>query len=71
MTERQKEVARLLVSGLSTKEAAAKLQTSAKNVEYHRRKIYQLWHVNNPITLLRALIGAGVIDFQSWLCGEI
>ena len=40
LTERERAVARLVASGLTNQEAAARLYISAKTVEYHLAKIY-------------------------------
>ncbi|MGA2489926.1 MAG: response regulator transcription factor [Anaerolineales bacterium] len=47
LTERQTEVLRLVASGLTYKEAAARLMLSDHTVRYHMSEIMQLLHLEN------------------------
>ncbi len=47
LTERELEVLKLIVAGLTKKEVAARMQLSQHTVDTHLRNIYQKLHVNN------------------------
>lgn len=47
LSEREKEVLRLLILGGTNKEIARKLNIAEKTVKNHLSKIYQTFHVNN------------------------
>ena len=47
LTERQTEVLRLVASGLTYKEVAARLALSDHTVRYHMSEIMQLLHLEN------------------------
>lgn len=47
LTERELEVLRLIVAGLTKKEVAVRMELSQHTVDTHLRNIYQKLHVNN------------------------
>ena len=61
---RRGEVLAGMWAGKGTKEIAADLGISPKTVEYHRAQLYRLFKVNNPVTLCRRGLEAGVIRLE-------
>jgi DNA-binding NarL/FixJ family response regulator len=61
LTERQKEVLRLVAQGLSTKQIAARLGLSAKTVEAHRGAITERLGIRDIAGLVRFAIRVGLI----------
>jgi DNA-binding NarL/FixJ family response regulator len=53
LTARQRDVLRLIVEGLTTKEIAQRLQRSVKTIEAHRRQMMQRLGVHNVAELVR------------------
>ena len=49
-------------AGKGTKEIGAELGLSPKTVEYHRAKLYQVFGVNDPVSLCRRAIVVGLIN---------
>ena len=62
LTEREKEIIRLIADGLSTTEIAEKLFLSALTVETHRKNIFTKLGVNKVATLVRYAVEAGLLD---------
>ncbi len=64
LTEREKEVFRLLAAGLSTKEVAFELNLSIHTAHTHRRNVLRKLNLNNVAQLIRLSIqiGAARID---------
>jgi DNA-binding NarL/FixJ family response regulator len=60
LTNRQKEVLRLLASGLSHKQIAAKLNLSVKTIDDHRAKIMAKLNINNLPGLVKYAIRTGL-----------
>ncbi|MCC7387720.1 MAG: helix-turn-helix transcriptional regulator [Phycisphaerales bacterium] len=54
MTPRELEVVRLVMLGLSCREAAARLGRSPRTIENHIRSVYRKWEVRNRVELMRA-----------------
>ncbi len=52
-------------AGKGTKEIAADLGLSAKTVEYHRARLYQVFGVSDLVSLCRRAIAVGLIDAKS------
>ncbi|MEU8615993.1 helix-turn-helix transcriptional regulator, partial [Actinoplanes sp. NPDC048791] len=62
LSEREREVAALVLEGLTYKQVAERLYLSAKTVEHHMARIRQRLGVTDRqalLTRLRALIGTG------------
>lgn len=59
LTARELDVVRLILSGHSNKEAAAKLKLSAETVKVHRRNVYRKLDVNSQSELFSLLFLAG------------
>jgi len=60
LTPREREVLQLLAEGLTTREAAYKLEVSLKTIETHRRKIMGKLHVQNVTDLIKYAIREGL-----------
>ena len=61
---RREEVLRCMWAGRCTKEIAAELGISPKTVEYHRTKLYQLFGVQDPVSLCRRAVEAGLLKAE-------
>lgn len=66
LSDRERQVLRLIVEGLSNKEIADKLYLSSKTVENHRARIMAKLEVHDVIGLVKYAIGAGLVDPDSW-----
>jgi DNA-binding NarL/FixJ family response regulator len=64
LTPREREVAGLLVEGLSLKETADRLCVSAKTIENHSMRLRKKLGVHGRISLLRLAIRAGWVRFD-------
>ena len=62
LTQREKEIVALLAIGLSSKEAAAKLDISTRTIETHRLNIYRKLRLSNIADLVRYAIREDVIE---------
>ncbi|MEX2045045.1 MAG: response regulator transcription factor [Opitutus sp.] len=62
LTERQKEIARLVAGGRMSKEIANRLNLSLRTVEKHREHIMHKIGVRDVASLTRWCIRAGVVD---------
>jgi DNA-binding NarL/FixJ family response regulator len=58
---RREEVLRYIWAGMGTKEIGAELGISPKTVEYHRAQLYRVFGVQDPVSLCRRAIEAGLI----------
>jgi len=65
LTTRQREVVRLVASGLSTKEIATTLLLSEKTVTNHRTRIMERLGVHDVAGLTRYAISQGLVDAES------
>ena len=61
---RREEVLRCMWAGRGTKEIAAELGISPRTVDYHRAKLYQLFGVQDPVSLCRRAVEAGLIKLE-------
>ena len=62
LTEREKQIARFIAKGRSSKEIGASLNISLKTVEFHRKAIIAKLGVKGTDGLVRYAISAGLID---------
>jgi DNA-binding NarL/FixJ family response regulator len=62
--KRREDVLRCMWDGRGTKEIAAELGISPKTVEYHRAKLYQLFGVQDPVSLCRRAVVAGFLQSE-------
>jgi DNA-binding NarL/FixJ family response regulator len=60
LSEKQREVLRLLAGGASAKEAAATLQLSVKTVEYHKYKAMKQLRIKTSAGLVRYALQTGI-----------
>lgn len=61
LTDREREVLRLVVRGLTKKEVAAELALSRHTVDSHLRNIYQKLHVHNRAGAVATAIREGLV----------
>jgi DNA-binding NarL/FixJ family response regulator len=62
LTERQREIVRLVASGKSTKEIASALDLAEKTVTNHRARVMERLGVHDVAGLTRYAIAAGLVD---------
>ncbi|GAB2618264.1 response regulator transcription factor [Novilysobacter erysipheiresistens] len=62
LTPREREVFHLIAEGLTTKEIASKLGTSAKTAENHRSRVLGKLGVRNTAELVRYALRRGLLD---------
>ena len=58
---RREEVLRGMWAGKGVKEIGGDLGISPKTVEYHRAKLYQVFRVQDPVSLCRRALHVGLI----------
>jgi DNA-binding CsgD family transcriptional regulator len=61
LTDRQREILRLIAQGQNTKNIAASLDLSPKTVEYHRAKLMDALKLHDVAGLVRFAISTGLI----------
>jgi DNA-binding NarL/FixJ family response regulator len=61
LTDRETEVLRLVVKGMTKKEVATELDLSRHTVDSHLRNIYQKLHVNNRAGAVAAALREGLV----------
>ncbi len=62
LTEREKEVLKLIAEGKSTKQIAAHLNVSSKTIESHRRQVMAKLNIRNVADLTKYSIREGLIS---------
>jgi DNA-binding NarL/FixJ family response regulator len=62
LTDREKEILKLLVEGLSYKEIGAKLYISTRTVETHKNNIAEKLELNTKVELVKYAIKNGLAD---------
>ena len=62
LTEREREVLRLVAEGLSTKEIAAQLDISARTVETHRANLMRKLDLQSVALLTQFAIREGLVE---------
>ncbi len=65
LSERQREILKLMVAGKSTKEIAYFLHVSAKTVETHRARLMQRLDIRDVPGLVVYAIRHGLIDIDA------
>jgi DNA-binding NarL/FixJ family response regulator len=66
LTDRERQILRLVVEGYSNKKIAEKLCVSAKTVENHRAHIMAKLDRHDVIGLVKYAIATGLVDPESW-----
>lgn len=66
LTDRERQLLRLIVEGLSNREIADKLCLSQKTVENHRANIMRKLGRHDVIGLVKYAIASGLVDPDSW-----
>jgi len=61
LTERQRQVLKLLVEGQSMKEVASALNVSARTVAFHKYRIMQHLHATSTAALIRIAVREGLV----------
>lgn len=64
LTPRQKEILKLVASGMTTKEIASSLFISIKTVETHRGQLMERLNIHDLAGLIRYAIRIGLIDLE-------
>lgn len=64
LTDRQREILKLISEGCSTKEIAARLSVSAKTVETHRAQLMDRLQIRNIPGLVKFAIRRGLVDLE-------
>lgn len=62
LTPRQREILQLLAEGLSAKEVAAKLEISARTVEFHKYQMMETLELQNSAELVHFAIRQGIVS---------
>ncbi len=62
LTQRERQVLRLLAGGMSTRDTAARLTISPKTVETHRVRIYAKLGCKSAVELTRIAVRTGLIE---------
>ena len=62
LTEREREVIRLMCEGLTAKEIAGRMNISAKTVEFHRQQIKRRIGVRGIAGIVRYAVRNGIIE---------
>ena len=65
LTERQREILKLIAEGLTTREIAGRLRVSAKTVETHRAQLMDRLNIRNVPGLVKLAIRKGLVDVES------
>jgi DNA-binding NarL/FixJ family response regulator len=66
LSDRERQILRLIVDGLSNKDIANKLFLSPKTVENHRARIMSKLDRHDVIGLVKYAIASGLVDPDSW-----
>ena len=66
VTEREGQILRLIVDGLTNRQIAEKLCISPKTVENHRTNIMAKLGLHDVIDMVKYAISSGLIDLDSW-----
>ena len=67
LSDREKQVFRLLVEGNSTAQVSGILCVSIKTAEKHRTNINKKLGISNPVEMVKYAVRTGLIDPENWL----
>ena len=67
LSDRERQVFRMLACGKTNKEIALELGISRKTVETYHARLYQKLDIHDVVGLLRYAVQIGVIDFEEWV----
>jgi DNA-binding NarL/FixJ family response regulator len=62
LTEREREILKLVAEGFSTKEIAVKLDISVKTADNHRNNLMKKLQLHNAASLTRYAIQSGLVE---------
>ena len=62
LTPRQREILQLLAEGLSAKEIGAKLEVSARTVEFHKYQMMERLDLHTTAELVHFAIKHGIVE---------
>lgn len=66
LSDREKQVFRLLVEGNSTAEVASILCLSIKTAEKHRTNVTKKLGIRNPVEMVKFAVRTGLVDPETW-----
>ena len=70
LSERQKEIVRLLCNGFTTVEIANVLHISNRTAAHYKTVIYPVLNVKNQSELMRAALTLGIINVNELITGS-
>lgn len=65
LTDRQREILKLIAEGHNTKEIAGRLNVSVKTVETHRSQLMERLNIRNVPGLVKIAVRTGLVDLES------
>ena len=65
LTDRQREILKLIAEGLSTKQIGERLAVSAKTVETHRAQLMDRLNIRNVPGLVKFAVRHGLVELTS------
>lgn len=68
LTDREKEILGMLVSGITNKQIASRLSLSENTIKTHRKNIQAKFGVSNLLGMVRHACGANLVDFNGNGC---
>jgi len=66
LSERERQVFRLLIEGNSTAEIAKILCVSGKTAEKHRTSVVKKLQISSPVEMMKYAIRIGLVDPETW-----
>lgn len=67
LSDREKQVFRLVIEGNSTAEVAEILCVSIKTAEKHRTSIHKKLGISNPVEMMKYAVRTGLVDPEAWM----
>ena len=64
VTQRKLEVLRLVYTGLRSQQIADRLCVAKRTIDFHLRRIFEKFHVNNRVQAVRAAMYLGLLPFE-------
>jgi len=64
LTNRQLEIAKLIISGKSNAEIGKILSLSVNTIKFHKKRIYQKYSINTAVDILRNGVISGVLNMD-------